>query len=159
MERRQKEVRQAFEEKFPDKIRSEVIRIQTDGNLQRFSFSDEILFDGSRAELKVKGIKILMDIGDILQDWNRMYQRIQINGHTDNRPIHTERFSSNWELSSARAIAVLRLFVDRLNIDPQKLLATGYGEFHPVAGNETDLGRSKNRRIEIILVYSEKEYK
>ena len=159
MERRQKEVQRAFEEKFPDKIRNEVIRIQTDGNLQRFSFSDEILFDGSRAELKVKGIKILMDIGDILQDWNRMYQRIQINGHTDNRPIHTERFSSNWELSSARAIAVLRLFVDRLNIDPQKLLATGYGEFHPVGGNETDLGRSKNRRIEIILVYSEKEYK
>ena len=87
-----------------------------------------------------------------------LYKQFNINveGHTDDDPINTPRYPSNWELSSARAIAVLRLFVDRLNIDPQKLLATGYGEFHPVGGNETDLGRSKNRRIEIILVYSER---
>ena len=84
-----------------------------------------------------------------------LYQSIQIDGHTDNVPIQTPQFPSNWELSSARAIAVLRLFVDELEMDPLTLRATGYGKYDPVASNQTEVGRAKNRRIEIVLVYSE----
>ena len=93
-----------------------------------------------------------------------MYQSIQIEGHTDNVPIISPD-RSNWELSSDRAIAVLRLFVDHIGIDPRTLKATGYAEYRPAADDSSDIKRAnstktkraKNRRIEIVLVYSETE--
>ncbi len=75
---------------------------------------------------------------------------IRVEGHTDNVPIHTDRFPSNWELSSARAIAVVRE-LQALGIDPRLLGAAGYAEFQPVAANDTPEGRAENRRIEISL--------
>ena len=75
---------------------------------------------------------------------------IRVEGHTDNIPIRSARFPSNWELSSARAIAVVRYFQD-LGMDPKNLGAAGYGEFQPVSPNDTPEGRAENRRIEISL--------
>lgn len=167
MEQKQKIIQKAFEEKLGEKIRKRMLEVRTDGNLQRFSFSDRILFDVGQADLKEEGESFLRIVGKILRNHyfriegngrrEQIYQRIQVNGHTDNIPIKTPKFPSNWELSSARAMAVLRLFVDEIGIKPQTLLATGYGEFHPVASNDTETGRQKNRRIEIVLVYSEKQ--
>ena len=168
MERKQKIIQKAFEAKLGREIRKRVLEVRTDGNLQRFSFSDQILFDVGQASLKAQGEVFLRSVGGILRDYyffqmeendelKQMFQSIQINGHTDNSPINTAKFPSNWELSSARAMAVLRLFVDEIGIKPQTLLATGYGEFHPVASNDTETGRQRNRRIEIVLVYSEKQ--
>lgn len=163
MEKKQDTIQEAFEKEFADEIKEGIITIARDGNLQRFMFSDRILFNTAEAELQPLGQMTLTAVGRLLQRYKmddqgqRLYQRIQIDGHTDNVPIVTLQFPSNWELSSARAIAVLRLFADKVGINPQTLIATGYGKYRPVASNGTEIGRSKNRRIEIVLVYSETE--
>lgn len=161
MEKKQDTIQEAFEKQFAEEIKRGIIEIERDGNLQRFMFSDRILFKTAEAELQPLGRITLTAVGKLLQHYKtdkegqRLYQSVQIEGHTDNVPIVTPQFPSNWELSSARAIAVLRLFVDEVGIDPRTLIATGYGKYHPVASNRTQIGRSKNRRIEIVLVYSE----
>ena len=163
MEKKQDTIQEAFEKQFADDIKSGIIAIERDGNLQRFMFSDRILFKTAEAELQPLGRITLTAVGRLLQHYKtdeqgkRLYQSVQIEGHTDNIPIITLQFPSNWELSSARAIAVLRLFVDDVGINPKTLIATGYGEHHSVDSNITEIGRAKNRRIEIVLVYSETE--
>ena len=77
---------------------------------------------------------------------------LRIEGHTDNVPIHTAQFATNWELSTARATAIARLLLERGPIDPANLSAAGYAEFHPVASNATEEGRAQNRRVDIILL-------
>ncbi|WP_446744133.1 flagellar motor protein MotB [Silvibacterium acidisoli] len=77
---------------------------------------------------------------------------LRIEGHTDNVPIHTEQYSSNWELSAARATVMARLFIERERFAPQRLSAAGYGEFHPVAANTSAEGRGQNRRVDIIVL-------
>ena len=170
MEKKQDTVENAFKEKFADEIEQGTITIERDGNLQRFTFSDHILFKLNEAELQPKGRNILGRVGKFLQqhrtdkEGQKLYQSIQIEGHTDDIPITTPN-RTNWELSSDRAIAVLRLFVDRIRIDPRTLKATGYAEYRPAAGDSSDIEcanntitkRAKNRRIEIVLVYSETE--
>ena len=170
MEKKQDTIQEAFEEKFASEIERDIISIERDGNLQRFMFSDRILFETDEAVLQPLGRDTLTDVGQLLQNYKtdkkgeQLYQSIQIEGHTDNVPIISPD-RSNWELSSDRAIAVLRLFVDRIGIDPRTLKATGYGEYRPAAGDSSDIERAnntitkraKNRRIEIVLVYSETE--
>ena len=77
---------------------------------------------------------------------------LRIEGHTDNIPIHTAAFDSNWELSSARATHIARIFLDMKAIPPERLSAAGYAEFHPVASNDTADGRSENRRVDLVVL-------
>jgi len=79
---------------------------------------------------------------------------IRVEGHSDNQPIHNGQFRSNWELSTARAMAVLRLLLDDAGFDPKKLSASGFGEFRPVADNATPEGRRMNRRVDLVVVQS-----
>ncbi len=114
---------------------------------------EKILFDSGRANLKQSGIAVLSKVGAQL---NRIKgKRIQIEGHTDDVPIGgrlKERFPSNWELSSSRALAVVHFLQDKVGIDPARLSAAGYGEYQPVVSNETAEGKAANRRIEIVLL-------
>lgn len=77
---------------------------------------------------------------------------LRIEGHTDNVPIHTDEFDSNWELSAARATRMARLFVDRQLIPPDRISAAGYAEYHPVASNDTAEGRAENRRVDLVVL-------
>jgi len=77
---------------------------------------------------------------------------LRIEGHTDNIPIHTMEFDSNWELSAARATHIARIFIDLKAIPPERLSAAGYAEFHPVASNDTAEGRSLNRRVDLVVL-------
>jgi chemotaxis protein MotB len=77
---------------------------------------------------------------------------LRVEGHTDNVPIHTDQFASNWELSTARSTAITRLLLEHSPINPANLSAAGYAEFHPVASNATEEGRTQNRRVDIILL-------
>jgi chemotaxis protein MotB len=77
---------------------------------------------------------------------------LRVEGHTDNMPIHTAQFATNWELSTARSIAIARLLLDQHRIDPVNLSVAGYAEFHPAASNATEQGRTQNRRVDIILL-------
>ena len=171
MEKKQETIEVAFNKKFKNKINNGRISIKRDGNLQRFRFSDQILFKTNEAILQPPGRHTLIAVGRLLQQHktdekgDQTYKWIQIEGHTDNVPIILPN-RSNWELSSDRAIAVLRLYVDYLKMDPRIIQATGFAEFRPVSGdtnieraNNTASKRAKNRRIEIVLVYSETEEK
>jgi len=130
------------------------ISVRSDGSLQRYTFADRVLFDSGRAELKESGQELLRLLGGVLKQQVDTFSRIQIEGHTDDQPI-TRGFASNWELSSARATSVVRFFGDSVGLDPKILSATGYSQYHPVENANTDAARARNRRIEVVVVYSE----
>ncbi|HHW18203.1 MAG TPA: OmpA family protein, partial [Firmicutes bacterium] len=77
---------------------------------------------------------------------------IRVEGHTDNWPISTDKFPSNWELSTARATNVVRFLIEEAGIQPERLQAAGYGEYHPIDSNDTPEGRQRNRRVDVILM-------
>jgi len=77
---------------------------------------------------------------------------VRVEGHTDNVPIHTAQFPSNWELSSARAAAIARVLLEHGKVKPEEMAAEGLAEFHPVAANDTDEGRAQNRRVDVIVL-------
>lgn len=112
------------------------------------SMNNAILFDSGKADIKTDNDETLVKLGNILESLDNY---IRVEGHTDNIPIHTSVYPSNWELSSARAASVVRLFIDE-GISPEKVVAVGYGEYKPVADNSTAEGRAKNRRIDIIIL-------
>ena len=116
------------------------------------SFVDRILFDFGKETITPEGREVLQKVGGILKDVQG--RRIRVIGHTDDIPILPEyryRFPSNWELSAARAAAVVRHFEKQTGLDPRNLEAVGRSFYHPVASNETADGRSQNRRVEIII--------
>ena len=117
---------------------------------------DEILFDSGRATIKPQGVKVLERVGKVLL--NVKDQIIRIEGHTDNVPIGAglaTKYPTNWELSVARATAVTRYLQEKIGVNPSLISATGYGPYRPIASNETEQGRTRNRRIEIVLVPKE----
>lgn len=114
-------------------------------------FMEGVFFDSGKANLKKEAIELLDEIAPILKKTQR---HIRVEGHTDNVPIHTREFPSNWELSTARAVNVLRYLVENHGIPPKMISAAGYGEYHPVAPNDTDQNRARNRRVEIIILSS-----
>lgn len=109
----------------------------------------DILFESGSATLGSDGRSTLAEVADVLADIDD--RSFQVEGHTDDVPIATARFPSNWELSTARALSVVRLLVDR-GVDPMSLSGAGYGEFRPVADNSDAEGRRRNRRIEIVML-------
>jgi len=111
--------------------------------------NNAIMFDSGSAEIKSENEGSLIEIADII---NSLDNFIRIEGHTDNIPITSEIYPSNWELSSARAASVVQLLINKCNFLPNKLVAVGYGEYKPVEDNSTAEGRMKNRRIDIIVL-------
>ncbi|PID28501.1 MAG: flagellar motor protein MotB [Candidatus Cloacimonadota bacterium] len=110
-----------------------------------FNISNPMLFGSGQAVLRKDASGLLEKISSILKLFP---YEIKVEGHTDNIPIHTAAFPSNWELSSARALAVVRKFVS-YGVSPARFQAIGYGEFRPIATNDTSTGRAINRRVEI----------
>jgi chemotaxis protein MotB len=107
-----------------------------------------VLFKSGKAELTPEAFKMIDKIAAIIKD---LHYPIQVNGFTDNTPIHNAQFSSNWDLSAARAMAVVKRFVAS-GIDPTLLVGAGYGKYHPVASNGTPEGKAMNRRVSIVVV-------
>ena len=116
------------------------------------TFVDRVLFDFGKGTITSEGRKVLAKVGEVLR--NAPGMKIRVVGHTDNVPIRREyryRFPSNWDLSSARAAAVVRYFQKEGGLDPQSLEAVGRSFYEPVASNETKEGRAQNRRVEVII--------
>lgn len=113
----------------------------------------EILFESGKAELKWEALRALADVATEIQDkiGNEKNWQIRVEGHTDNVPIHNRKFSSNWDLSTARALSVVKFFMVHHYFKPDQLQAMGYGEFRPIAPNDTPANKRKNRRVEIRL--------
>jgi chemotaxis protein MotB len=111
--------------------------------------AEQLFFDSGKAALKDSGKEVLKKVGDALKGYEDKI--IRVVGHTDNVPIATAQFPSNWELSAARATTVVR-FLQANGVPPERLTASGRGEFSPIAPNDDAEGRRKNRRIEITLI-------
>ncbi len=116
------------------------------------SLTGEILYEEGRAEIREQGREVLAMISDMLQD---IPNDIMIEGHTDNLPIRTDEFPSNWELSTARAVNVIKFLIEERDFDPARLSAAGYSEYRPVADNNTAQGRAENRRVEVVVLNSQ----
>ena len=114
--------------------------------------SEHTLYGLGSADIAAEALPLLQKVGAVI---SKTAYLIRIEGHTDNIPIHTERYPSNWELSTARAVNVLRYFIKNHNVDPQRLAAEGFSEFHPLVANDTAENREKNRRVEIIFIKKE----
>ena len=110
---------------------------------------NNVLFKSGSANLNPEGKEALAQIASVLSQFSD--RRFQIEGHTDNKPISSVRFPSNWELSTSRALTVVHLLTD-MDVNPENISAAGFGEFRPRADNETEEGRQLNRRIEIIML-------
>jgi chemotaxis protein MotB len=113
---------------------------------------DRVMFDSGEATLKPAGEAVLQKIASILAEHPEL--KIHVIGHTDNVPIRA-RFSSNWELSTARALAAVHFLTERAGVTPARVGAVGYGEYRPIADNSTSEGRAKNRRIAITILPNE----
>jgi len=136
-----------------DQINAGQIQITQLAGRLSVNMVDKILFNSGEANVKPEGEKVLLQVGAALK--NVQDKAIRVEGHTDNVPIAgslKDRFASNWELSTARATAVVRYLQDKAGIAADHLIAAGYGEYRPIASNATPEGRAQNRRIEIVLV-------
>lgn len=109
---------------------------------------EQALFASGEATVLEDAYPFLNKVGDLLE---RIPNFVKVEGHTDNRPIGTYRFPSNWELSSARASSVIRYLVQTENLDPKRFIAVGYGDTRPIAPNDTRENLQKNRRVEVII--------
>jgi chemotaxis protein MotB len=142
----------SLEEKMKAEISGGEIRLtQANGRLQ-VDLVDKVLFASGEAALSARGEEVLARLGAVLESVKD--RNIQVSGHTDDSPPSEKLktiYPTNWELSVARAVNVVRFLGERAKVPQRRLVATGHGEFEPVASNATPQGRARNRRIEILL--------
>lgn len=146
--------------KFRSKFFEKLIDILKDKNNfkvvdDRFIFQSEVLFPSGSAEINNKGKIKLFDLSNILQGISKEIPEginwvLRVDGHTDNIPINTKKYSSNWELSTARSISVVNYLI-KTGLNPKHLVAAGFAEYHPITHNKTIKARKQNRRIEFKL--------
>ncbi len=154
--KRQKEAAEAraklfdeFVKKFQKMIDAGKLDITTRRGQIVLALDTDVLFDEGKTDIKADGKTALTEVADALRGLKN--RRFQVAGHTDAAPIKTKEFPSNWELSSARAIAVVKLLISK-GVRPEVLSAAAHAEFDPAESNASNKGRAKNRRIEIVLV-------
>jgi len=149
------ETKKKIEHSLKTQIASQEIKLEEMEGKLKLTFVDKILFNSGSARINVKGKEALLQIADSLRHQTQNYNNIRVEGHTDNIPIADgpikKIFPTNWELSSARAISVVRFLELEGGIDPTRLCISAYSYHRPVDTNDTPEGRSQNRRIEIIL--------
>lgn len=144
----------SLEDKMAAEIKRGDVRLsQSEGRIQ-VDLVDKVLFDSAQAEVSPRGEEVLTRLGAILKGVED--RQIQISGHTDDAPITLPdlkaKFATNWELSTARAVNVVRFLSEKAQVKPARLLAAGYGQYRPIGANATPKGRAANRRIEILLL-------
>lgn len=113
------------------------------------TFRDSALFDSASADLKPEAERLARTIGEMLAQYPEY--EIMVSGHTDNVPINTARFPSNWELSAMRALNFMKILLES-DISPERVSSVGYGEYRPIATNDTVEGKAANRRVEVSIV-------
>jgi chemotaxis protein MotB len=142
-----------LEEKLKKEIGDYKAKLQMTERGLVITFLSEIFFDSGKDVIRQDGEHTLKSVAEVL---NKEVKDsfIAVEGHTDNDPIKRSAWKSNWELSSGRALAVLHFLVDSCQLKPERLSIAGYGQFRPVAGNDTFKGKQQNRRVEIVILPS-----
>ena len=118
------------------------------------TIADSLMFESGRAEIRAEALPILENLAEIMAA-NASVKEVRVQGHTDNVPINSALFPSNWELSAVRAAMVTRAMTELYGMQPEKISAVGFGEFRPVADNLTPENREKNRRVELLILTNE----
>lgn len=126
------------------------LRLDERGLLVRFM--DDVLFSSGKADLTPNARDIINKVAEIIRQNNK---NIRVEGHTDNVPINTFRFPSNWELSTTRAVNVVKYLIEQNGISAYRMSASGYSDQHPVDDNNTSEGRQKNRRVDMVILRDE----
>jgi chemotaxis protein MotB len=138
-----------------DRLRGEIgdkeVSVEMNERGLVITFVAEVLFDSGKADLRSDSLEKLAKVARVLNTTVRELN-IGIEGHTDNQPIRYSGWKSNWELSTTRALSVLHYMISEHETSPDRLSATGYGEYHPIDTNETQEGRQRNRRVEIVIL-------
>jgi len=118
------------------------------------SLKEAGFFNSGQAYIRPDAYELINTISEVMTQYNNP---LRVEGHTDNVPISTGQFPSNWELSTARATNGLKYLIKHFNVEPQSISATGYAEFRPLASNDTSEGRAKNRRVDLVMLSGEGE--
>lgn len=142
-----------IESSLKEQIENQEIKLEEIEGKLKVTLVDKILFDTGKVEIAKRGKEVLLELADTLRE--NKDQNIVVEGHTDDVPIGLgliEKYPTNWELSAVRAVGVVRFLQEKGWLEPERLTATGYSYYKPVATNDTAQGRRQNRRIEIILV-------
>lgn len=126
----------------------EEVRLLITGRGLVIHLPEFLFFDSGEAALRPESRPLLDKLAGILK---KIPNPVAVEGHTDNRPIHTPQFPSNWELSTHRATALVRYFIETHGLHPARFAAAGYGEYAPIADNRDEKGRRLNRRVDIII--------
>ncbi len=134
-------------EKFSQLIDDQMIQVSSNELWLQIELKDSILFSSGSADASEQAQKIFDEIALILKSYSNP---VQVEGFTDNIPINSAKYPTNWELSTARASAIVKYLASK-GVTPERLSAVGYGEYQPVASNETDVGRAQNRRVAIMV--------
>ncbi|TMN21396.1 flagellar motor protein MotB [Lentibacillus cibarius] len=129
---------------------TDVIGTTLSGEGLLITILNDVSFDTGSAKVKAKGKAVAREVSNFL--YTDPPHEIIVSGHTDNRPIHTSEFSSNWELSAMRAINFMRLLLKNEQLDPERFSSKGYGEHHPIAPNTNGKNMAKNRRVELLIL-------
>jgi len=148
---RLRQAKALLDERLSSQIAANDIRVGFDERGLVVRVLDQILFDSGKAKLRKEAYPVLEQVAHILNK-EVVDQPVAIEGHTDNEPIKHSTWKDNWELSIARARAVLTHLVTEGGVDPSHLSAVGYGEYRPIAPNDTPEGRGANRRVEIVVL-------
>jgi chemotaxis protein MotB len=135
--------------RFKDLIDAGTLSVRVVDGRMVLALPTDVLFDSGSARLSKVGKAAVEQVGAVLSAMSR--RRVQVEGHTDNVPIHNAQFPSNWELASGRALVVVRAMTGA-GMPADAISAASYGEFHPVASNDDAVGRTANRRIEVVLL-------
>jgi chemotaxis protein MotB len=142
-------IRRELQQTLSNQVAQHTVSIQMGRDGLVISLREAGFFSSGSATPRPDSLPTLRQIAASL---GRTPYDLRIEGHTDNVPIHTAEFNSNWELSAARATRIARIFLDLKVIPPDRLSAAGYAEFHPVAGNDTEGGRAENRRVDLVVL-------
>jgi len=137
-----------FEKMIYHEKLTQIIDVEITNSGIKFRLGDALLFDRARAVLKPEAYEVLDHIAEFL---NKDFETLYIEGHTDDTPVHTEQFPSNWELSAARALSVVKYFQQVQNLNEKKLAVIAHGPYRPLVPNDSNENKAKNRRVEIII--------
>ena len=144
-----KDIQAELEKALSPEIKDRTVAVQARKEGVIVSLREVGFFDSGSASLRPSAMNAVDRLAAVVVPRN---ENLRIEGHTDNVPIHTSQFPSNWELSTARATQLVELFIYRYQVMPSRLSAAGYAEFHPMSDNSTAEGRARNRRIDIVIL-------
>lgn len=143
------EMQQAFQQFAEDKGIEPRVTTELDDRGLVVKLREGVLYESGSADLNANAATLAREISKMFE--SEVPRTIYIEGHTDNVPTNQSEYPTNWELSSARAINFMKIILENSELDPRKFSATGYGEYRPVAANDTKQGRAENRRVEIVI--------